>query len=51
MNIHTRTVEQKPSRDQLNDAMRVLRHWVAHSDSEKIETLDIFFLVRYNEKM
>ncbi|MFL2786103.1 MAG: GTP cyclohydrolase FolE2 [Paracoccaceae bacterium] len=47
MNIHTRTVEQKPSRDQLNDAMRVLRQWVAHSDSEKIETLDAEILSRF----
>ena len=47
MNIHTRTVEQKPSRDQLKDAMRVLRQWVAHSDSEKIETLDAEILSRF----
>ena len=47
MNIHTRTVEQKPSRDQLNDAMRVLRQWVAHSDGVKIETLDAEILSRF----
>ena len=47
MNIHTRTVEQKPSRDQLKDAMRVLRQWVAHSDGVKIETLDAEILSRF----
>ena len=40
MNIHTRTVEEQPTVDQLKDAMRVLRQWVTHSDLEQISSLD-----------
>ena len=47
MNIHTRSVEQQPTLDQLKDAMRVLRQWAAHSDPEQIDSLDAELLSRF----
>lgn len=47
MNIHTRTVEEQPTVEQLKDAMRVLRQWVAHSDLDLISSPDADILARF----
>ena len=47
MNIHTRTVEEQPTVEQLKDAMRVLRQWVAHSDLDLILSPDADILARF----
>ena len=47
MNIHTRSVEQQPTLDQLKDAMRVLRQRAAHFDPEQIDSLDAELLSRF----
>ena len=50
MNIHTRGVEQIPDNKDVNEALRVLRNWIANSDSGVLNSPDASILSRIVEK-
>ena len=46
MNIHTREVEKLPDENDVNDALRVLRNWVAQADDTVLSSPDVAVLSR-----
>ncbi len=46
MNIHTREVEKLPDENDVNDALRVIRKWVAHAENSRLRSPDATILAR-----
>ena len=46
MNIHTREVEKLPDVNDVNDALRILRNWVANADETVLPSPDTAILAR-----